>query len=264
MAIQQSRNVNACNRLGRLPAVLLVLLTGACAHGISQDTPPLPPFESVTIVSRGPTDELKARFGVTSDNSSVGKGAGAGMGAGALAGIGLSAACGPFFLVCALGAIPTAMMVGGTGGAAVGATVDLTKKPTEEQLLVLDELFLDIAQQRTIHLEIRDALRRQVSPQRQAIGDDADAIIELSLSDVRFMQNSSGDYALKLTAIMRAQWNRNLRQMRNGKRVYQESSRSLPMDDWLQDDGRTLNLAFDGCVEGLVEQMAQDIRFKDL
>jgi hypothetical protein len=186
------------------------------------------------------------------------------MGAGALAAIGVSAACGPFFLVCALGTIPAGMMVGGVGGAAVGATVDVQKKPTEEQLLALDKLFLDIARQRTIHLEIRDALRQKMPPDRIASGDDADAVLQLSLSDVRFMQNSSGEYALKLKAIMLAQWNRDMRQLRNGKRIYHESSRSLPIDDWLQDDGKTLNLAFDACVEELAEQMLQDIQFKDL
>ena len=133
MALQNSWDVKNWNLLRRLPILLLVFLCGACTYAVDQDKPPLPKFESVVIVSEGATDELKARFGVTPDNSSAGKGAGAGMGAGALAAIGVSAACGPLFLVCALGTIPTGMMLGGAGGAAVGAAVDVQNKPSGEQ-----------------------------------------------------------------------------------------------------------------------------------
>lgn len=252
------------SRLSSLPVISLIAVSSACTYAVPPDANPLPPFESVAIVSEGATEELKARFGVTPDNSSVGKGVGAGAGAGALAAVGLSAACGPFFLVCALGALPAGMMVGGAGGALVGASVDAQQKPPEEQLLVLDKLFLDIAQQRTIHLEIRDALEQKIPSEWLEDASSADALLQLSLSDARFTQNASGEYALTLQAIMSAQWNRNMRRLRNGKRVYHAASRSLPLEDWLQDNGNILNLAFDACVEDLVEQMVEDIRFQDL
>jgi hypothetical protein len=34
------------------------------------------------------------------------------------------------------------------------------------------------------------------------------------------------------------------------------------MTDWVQDDGETLNLAFDSCIEGLTEKMVADIQFE--
>jgi hypothetical protein len=131
VTLKQSVALWIWSRLRNVPLISLIVVFSACTYAVQPDVRPLPPVESVAVVSKGPTDELKARFGVTEDNSSVGKGAAAGMGVGAAAAIGVSAACGPFFLICALGSLPAGMLVGGVGGAGVGATVDTQKKPTE-------------------------------------------------------------------------------------------------------------------------------------
>ena len=252
------------NRLRNLPLISLVFVFSACTYAVQPNVQPLPPIESVAVVSKGATDELKARFGVTEDNSSVGTGAAAGMGVGAAAAIGVSAACGPFFLICALGSLPAGMLVGGVGGAGVGATVDTQKKPTEEQMLALDKLFIDISQQRTLHQDIQDALRLQIPTDRLMDSDDAEVLLQLSLSDVRFTQNAAGEYALTLKATMQAQWNRGKRQFRTVKnRNYQAASRALLIEDWVQDQGETLNLAFDACIEDLTEQMVEHIQFSE-
>jgi hypothetical protein len=95
--------------------------------------------------------------------------------------------------------------------------------------------------------------------------DDAEVLLQLSLSDVRFTQNSAGEYALTLKATMQAQWNRGKRQLRKVKnRSYQAGSRALLIEDWLQDQGETLNLAFDACIEDLTEQMVEQIQFSEL
>jgi len=56
-------------------------------------------------------------------------------------------------------------------------------------------------------------------------------------------------------------WNRNSRQASSTHKVYEHTSRSLRMEDWVQDHGKTLNLAFDACIEGLTEKMIEDIQF---
>ena len=241
---------------------LLILVTAtACTLPVNQDASALPKAESVAIVSKGPTDDLKARFGVSPAYSSKGKGAGVGAGAGAVAGAGASLACGPFALLCATLTVPAGALVGAVGGTLAGTAVDAQKKPPEEQLLVLDQLFVDIASQRTIHEEIEASLKGLIPASRQQSFDDADMVLQINLYDVQFTQTSEGHYALTLKSLLQAQWNRDMRHIRNGKRVYRYSSRSLPLEDWISDDGVTLNLAFDACVAALAEEMARDVQF---
>lgn len=232
----------------------------ACTIPVEQDAPPLPKAESVVIVSKGPTDELKARFGVSPGNSSKGKSAGVGAGAGAVAGAGASLACGPFALLCATLTVPAGALVGAVGGTLAGTAVDAQKKPPEEQLLILDQLFVDIASRRTIHEEIETSLKGHIPAARQQPFDDADMVLQINLYDVQFTQTSENYYALTLKSLLQAQWNRDMRNIRNGKRVYRYSSRSLPLEEWTGDDGVTLNRAFDACVKALAEEMAQDVQ----
>ncbi len=260
--LKYAGHIWSCGRPLLLSILPVLMAASACTFGVPIEPLPLPEFGSVAIMSEGPTDELKARFGVTADNSSTGVGVAAGAGVGSLAAVGVSLACGPFALLCALATVPTGAMVGGIGGGAVGAAVDTQKKPPEEQLLILDNLFVELSEQRTIHLEIRDKLEQQFPPDRLADKTSADALLKLSLSDVRFTISADDEYTLTMKANLRAQWNRSMRRVRNDHRIYKSASRTLPLDDWLYDDGETLNMAFDACVDELVEQMADDIHFR--
>jgi hypothetical protein len=223
----------------------------------------MPMFESVAIVSKGATSDLKARFGVAPEDSSTGDGINAGAGAGALAGAGTALACGPFVFLCATATVPIGALVGAVGGGLAGSASDSQKMPPKEQLLVLDELFVEISRQRTIHMEIRDTLEKQIPPDRLADTSVTDALIQLNLSDVRFTRTFSGKYAWTLKSVMVVTWNRNTHRPRHSYKIYEYTSRSLPLDDWVQNDGEILNRALDACVEGMVEQMVGDIRFKD-
>jgi len=223
----------------------------------------MPKFESVVIVSKGPTDELKARFGAALGNSSSVAGAGAGAGAGALAGAGTAMTCGPYVIFCFPILMSLGALVGAVGGGLADAGVDTLKKPSQEQLLVLEKLFGDVAEQRTLHLEVRDALVRQIPPNRLADTSLAEGLLQLSFFDIRFTQTSTGKYTLTLKYLMIAQWNRNTRHLSNGRRLYRHTTRALSLKEWVGNDGEILNQSFDDCVDGLVEQMVQDIQFRE-
>jgi hypothetical protein len=223
----------------------------------------MPMFESVAIVSKGATSDLKARFGVPPEDKISQESAVAGAGAGAVAGAGWAMACGPYFFICAMATVPVGALVGATAGGLAGAASDSHKMPPQEQLLVLDNLFVDIYEQRSIHMEIRDTLEKQIPPDRLADTSVTDALIQLNLSDVRFTRTLTGKYAWTLKSVMVVTWNRNTPRPRHSYKIYDYTSRSLPLDDWVQNDGEILNQALDACVEGMVEQMAGDIRFKD-
>jgi len=251
--------------LGRVRFVLIIsplFISAACTSTAPRDSPPMPMFESVAIVSKGATSDLKARFGVPPEDKISQESAVAGAGAGAAAGAGWAMVCGPYFFICAMATVPAGALVGATAGGLAGAASDSHKMPPQEQLLVLDKLFADIYEQRSIHMEIRDTLEKQIPPVRLADTSVADALIQLNLSDIRFTRTFSGKYAWTLKSIMVVTWNRNTRRPRHSYKIYDYTSSSLPLDDWVQNDGEMLNQALDDSVEGMVEQMAGDIRFK--
>lgn len=223
----------------------------------------MPAFESVAIVSKGPTSDLKARFGVAPEDEVLGKTVLAGAGAGAAAGIGWATVCGPYFFVCALIVLPTTTVVGGTAGALAGSASDLHKTPPDEHLLALDKQFSEIYQQRTLHMDIRDSLEKQIPPDRLADPAVAEALVELNLSDIRFIRTPSNKYQWTLKSVMVVTWNRNKGETRHSYKIYEHASNALRLDNWLQNDGEMLNRALDESVEGMARQMAADIWFRN-
>ena len=141
---------------------------------------------------------------------------------------------------------------------------DALKNVPYEQLLALDRQFVRISQQRTINLEIEDSLMGKVPSDRVKDSPEADALLQFRLYDIQFSKTYSGKFALTLKTVMLFKWHRNLRPQSSTSRVYEFTSRTLPFEDWVQDDGKNLNEAFDTCIEGLTDQMIEDIRFQRL
>ena len=236
----------------------------ACTYAVRRDSPPIPKFDSVAIVNKGTTNELKARFGVAPEDSSSEVDAGAGALAGAATGARVAEGCGPYFFPCALYTVSVGTMIGAIAGGLTDWAANSQKEPSNKQLLVVDKLFAEIAHQRTIHLEIENSLKRQIPPERLVDIAEADTLLQFRLYDVRFTIASSGKYALTLKTVMLIKWNRNGRQTASTNKIYEYTSRSLPMEDWVHDDGKTLNLAFNACIDGLTEKMIKDIQFAKL
>jgi hypothetical protein len=250
-------------RLRRLSIILLLSVSIACTHAVAPVIPPMPEFESVAIVSKGPTDELKARFGAALGNSDWSTGATVGAGAGALTGAGMAMTCGPLVIGCLPILMAAGALVGAASGGLADSAVDSLKEPSQEQLLVLEKLFGDVVEKRTIHLEVRDALVRQIPPDRLADPSLAEGLLQLSFFDVRFTQTSTGKYTLTLKYLMIAQWNHSNRHLSHGRRLYRYKTRALSLQKWVENDGEILNQAFNDCVNGLVEQMVEDIQFRE-
>ena len=260
-------------RVSLLFAVLRMLLIismianlSACTKAVHQDSPPIPRFYTVAIVNKGATDELKARFGVAPGDagSGVETGALAGAGAGAAVGAHVSLVCVGFVFLCAVATVPFGAAIGAISGGLADHAVDTQKELSIEHLTVLDDLFAQIAQQRTIHQEIEKNLKQNIPVERLMDISEADALLQFRLYDVRFSKTSLRKYALTLKTVMLIEWNRNSHQTSSTHRTYEHTSRSLQMEDWVQDRGTTLNLAFDACIEGLTEKMIEDIQFEKL
>jgi hypothetical protein len=242
--------------------IIVTCIISACAPlppTSSTDNDPLPGVDSIVIISNGPTNELKARFNRDSTINGMKVGAGAGATGGAAAAL----ACGPFYFLCAMGTIPAGMFVGAVGGSAVGATSDASKKPTEEQLLTLEKQLAEISQSRVIYKEIETALEQKIPPARIADEGTAQATFVLSLSDVRFVRGKNDEFTLTLTIFLKARWNDGKRKGRFTIRTYSYTTRSKPISEWIEGDGKTLNLALNSCVKGLANDVFLDIVFNN-
>lgn len=236
----------------------------ACANAVYQDSPPIPKFDSVAIVNKGATNELKARFGVAPEDSGTDAGVLVGASTGAVVGANASLACVGFVFLCALATVPVGAMIGAVSGGLAEHAVDSQKELSKEQLLVLDNLFAQIVKQRTIHQDIESSLKRHIPEERLMDISEADALLQFRLYDVRFSKTSLRKYALTLKTVMLVKWNRNSRQTLSTYEIYEYTSRSRQMEDWVKDDGKTLNLAFDTCIDGLTKKMIADIQFEKL
>ena len=252
--------------LRSLLIIAMLANVNACTHSGRQDSPPIPRFESVAIVNKGVTAELKARFGVAPEDSGSGTDTGviAGAGTGAMVGAQASLGCVGFVFLCALATVPVGAMIGAVTGGVADYAVDSQKELSREHLLVLDNLFGQILQERTINQDIELSLVRHVPAERLKDIPEADTLLQFRLYDVRFAKTSPRKYALTLKTVMLIDWNRNHPPTVSTHRTYEHTSQSLRMEDWVQDDGKTLNLAFNACIEGLTEKMARDIQFEEL
>jgi hypothetical protein len=239
----------------------VLLLSSACTPTTRKRSTPMPWFDTVAIESMGATSALKARFGVAPGDEIFEESMGAGTGAGMVAGAGWALVCGPFFFLCATFTIPAGAVVGGAAGGLVGAASDAHKMPPDEQLLALDKLFADIYQQRTLHMEIRDSLEKQIPPDRLVDTSKAGELVQLKLADVRFTRTFSGKYEWELKSVMVVSWNRHPGRTRHSSKTYDYASQALSLDDWMKNDGEMLSQGLDESVEGLTKQMAVDMQF---
>jgi hypothetical protein len=112
-------------------------------------------------------------------------------------------------------------------------------------------------------MEIESSLKTRIPSNRLADTSTADALLQLNLSDVRFTRTAFGKYVWTLKSTMVAMWNHKIHHLRYGYKLYEYTSLALPLDDGVQNEGEALNEGLDACVEGLAEQMAEDIWFKN-
>ena len=252
----------SCSVVLRVLMIVSILANlNACAHAGRNNPPPIPQFESVALVNQGVSSELNARFGHIRENSTKGVDTLTGVETGAAIAIENSLFCGPYVLLCALYTVPAAAMIGAMTTGNLNRTERTHGEPPEKELLVLDSLFGEIAQQRTINLEIEDSLMQKIPRERLEEVSAATALLQFRLYDVRFSRASGSKYALTLKTVMLFKWNRDTRQPSSTHRVYEHTSQELPLESWVEDQGMTLNQAFDKCIAGLSQKMAGDIKF---
>lgn len=237
----------------------------ACLQTHSLERAEIPKFASIAVLNKGATEELRKRFSTPVEGSSVDAGivAGTGAGAGAAVAAQASLVCTYLVFVCAIVLVPAGAVAGAIAGSAVDAADDPMKGLSTGQILALESQFARISEQRTISTDIEQALKKRIPSRHMADVAEADSLLQFRLYDIRFTKKSVRKYALTLKSVVLYKWDRNGPQPSSTHRTYAYTSRAMTIGDWVEDDGTTMDRAFDACIDGLVDEMLEDIRFRE-
>lgn len=243
----------------------LLISQNACLNTGARNSSPLPKFTSVALVNKGATDELKKRFSAPLEGSTVDAGivAGTAAGAGAAVAAQASIACTYLVFVCAIVLVPAGALIGAVGGSVADSADEPLKGLSNEQILALERQFAKVSQQRILNEDIEENMVAKIPSERMAHPSMADALLQFRLYDIRFTKTSVRKYALTLKSVILFKWDRKRPQPSSSHRTYQYTSRSMPIEQWIRNDGMTMNQAFDTCIDGLVNEMLKDIHFDE-
>ncbi len=225
----------------------------SCACSTTNNSPPLPGFERIAVVTEGAArEDLKA-------DSTAGKaaaGAAGGAAGGAATGAAIGLACGPLALFC----VPVGVVVGGVTGAAAGGITQggkgLSKAHSKQVNEVLDQLQADLDISDRLQLTLRDALPSQM----QADPVQADALVTVKVRLLELRQHSDERVSLRLTADMHSVWDRDLPKSSDQTNHYEFETAREYVEDWLTNDGEGFRLGLEQCIQRVASSMARDLR----
>ena len=237
-------------RLTVLAVTCLSFVMTGCA---SNKVGPLRDFETISIQTKTrPADGLHAQ----ADNDATMKGAKIGAGGGAAAGAATGLACGPWLVLC----VPTLAIFGAATGALAGSVagqvVDITDVIPAEKV---ETILADIEDRRDFFTEMRDGVSSALPKTRQATVADAKAVIYVGPKKIEFVQTESSHMALRMTATLYAEWNREKRTPRKDRRLYTKTTAEMPVEYWLSSDGAAFDAGFTECIDEIVQMMAWDL-----
>jgi hypothetical protein len=237
-------------------AGLSLIVTATNSGCASKRSRPLPEFDTVAITTTiRPADGVKAK----GDSDTQAAGAGVGAKGGAAAGAATSLICGPGWFIClpffAAGGALAGVTAGGVAGALWDAVDNLPRDQAEQARVILD----DIDERRDFFVEMRDGVAQTVSADRKRPVADAEALIYVGPTKIELVQDQSSHMALRMTAVLMAEWNREKRTPRKEERKYVHETAEMPLEYWLKDDGTGFEAGFTECVDKIVQAMVWDL-----
>jgi hypothetical protein len=246
--------MSAATRAFICASALIPLLVAGCSSNKSRS---LPEFESVAVTSiLKPADGIQA----TKDSDTSKAGGGVGAKGGAAAGAATSLLCGPFVVFCLPVLVPAGALVGSTAGGVAGSVADTLQAWPKEQAERAEAILSGIDERRDFFVEIRDGLAAKVPPGRAGTLQDADAVMYVGPKTIELVQSERSRLALRMTAVMNAEWNRDKRTPRTEKREYIYQTDERPVEEWLDEDGAVFDAAFTECIQMIVNSMMWDMK----
>lgn len=248
--------ISASSELLRASFVTIILLPFIVTGCGSNRSRPLPEFDTVAVTATvRPAEGVKAK-GDSDTTKSV---AGAGAKGGAAAGAATSLLCGPFVVFCLPFLVTTGAVIGVTAGSAAGALGDAVEKLPRDQAKRARVILEDIDERRDFFVEMRDGVAKTVPADRKRSSADAEALIYVGPTKIELVQDQSSHMALRMTAVLVAEWKRNRKTPRREEREYVHETVEMPVEYWLKDDGVEFDRGFTECVDRIIRAMAWDL-----
>jgi hypothetical protein len=221
---------------------LTTLLSG-CAVNTSIPSQSFERIEIIALDSETPTE-------VPSKGKSAATGAAVGAVGGLTASLLGSLLCGPYFPVCFAATAPATIgatiLVGGTMGMSGISDEDAAKiKPHLETLQA----------SRNMNQELATMLAEKFPLSSLAPPGVADARISLDVNSLRLMKVFGQKLVFSLTVVIQYEWNLNRPNPQHSSRNFMCETRLQPIDEWVNDEGATIEQELTYCIEDLARQI---------
>jgi hypothetical protein len=224
--------------------LFLTTLLNGCAINTSI---PAQSFERIEIIA---LDSETSADAVPSKGKSAATGAAAGAIGGLTASLLGSLACGPYFPLCFAATAPATigatMLVGGAMGMSGISDDDATKITPYLETLQANH---------NMSQELATALAKQFPLASLAPPGVADARISLDVNSLRLMKVFGQKPVFSLTVATQYEWNRNKPNPQHSSRKFMCETRLQPIDEWVNDDGATIQQELNYCIEDLARRI---------
>lgn len=231
--------------------VVPVVLLSACVNNAPQ--PSLARGKSISVIP-----PLVRHLDVTVDSKAkrVGKGAALGVvgviggaGIGGLCGAIIGLACGPGAIVCSPLFAAAGIGIGGVGGGAMGAAYGGRGGISAVKTKAFNEATTRVFDKPSLEIQLSNQFVEQAS-NYWTIKSDTPNTVAISIKSLRFEQTPGELIKLVIHAEMKVQLAGITRKFQ-----YNHSSETKNVDDWLADDGKSLQVELDVAIQKLTHRM---------
>jgi hypothetical protein len=238
-------------RLVQLIIPVITLSLTSCAS-TPAEPPPLPQFQSITIITAG---ETKEDLQADSTTFLVTTRVGGGVAAGAAAGAAIGLTCGPGAFLC----VPLTALLGGITGGLVGVGLTpesgLRKEHNRQVNEVLENLRTDLKPNEMLHQSLSAVLPDTV----ESLESEAEALIQVRVKSLELRQYDKEMLSLNIIAEMKTFWGFGDEKPTVQTNQYQYETAHEAAKNWLANEGESFSRGITQCVDRIVGYMARDL-----
>jgi outer membrane lipoprotein SlyB len=232
-----------------IPAIALGLT--ACAS-IPAETPALPKFQRIAIITTGTTKkDLQADSTTYIDATRIGGGAAAGAAAGAAIGL----ACGPGAFLC----VPLTATIGAISGAWAGNAAKTEKGLRKQHNQQVNEVLQNLSTNLELNEMLHKSLSAKVPDGIETTESEAEAFIQVRVKSLELHQYEKEMLSLNMIVEMRTYWGFRDEKPTIQTNQYQYETAHEAAKNWLVNEGERFSHGITECVDRIAGYMARDL-----
>jgi hypothetical protein len=240
----------------RLVQLIFPVITLGLTSCVStpDNPPPLPQFQSITIITAGETKEdLQADSTTFLVNTRVGGGAAAGAAAGAAIGL----TCGPGAFFC----VPITALIGAISGAWAGVGLTPERGLRKEHNRQVNEVLENLRTDLKLNEMLRQSLSGTLPDFVDTLQSDAKALVQVRVKLLELRQNEKERVSLNIAAEMKTSWAFGGKKNTVQTNQYQCKTIIRAVKNLLVDPGKKFNHDIRQCVDHIAGLMARDLGY---